>query len=166
MLRTDAWTCTGSCLVLLGEPGWYNICTNGALVCQSASSSLGICLWCFRSTCLAYHQHRRSLGARGCLDQHRLMPCVDGGTSLAQHWHQRGLSVPRCLEQSTVMLVPLRAPVWPTIGTSGALMRADASTSIGSCLVILGAPGSYNIHISGALDRQGASSNLGTCLFF
>ena len=66
------------------------------------------------------------------------MPCVDGGTSLAQHWHQRGLSVPRCLEQSTVMLVPLRAPVWPIIGTSGALMRADASTSIGSCLVILG----------------------------
>ena len=55
-------------------------------------------------TCLA---HQRGLAASGCLDQHRLMPCVFGGTSLAQHRYQWCLGSPRCLEHSRHMLVLL-----------------------------------------------------------
>ena len=58
------------------------------------------------------------------------------------------------------------ALVFHTIGTSRALVRADASTSIGPCALCLGALGSHRISTNGALVRQGASSNLGTCLCF
>ena len=88
-------------------------------------------------TCLANHQHQQGLGTYGCLDQHRLMPCAARGNKLAQRRHLRGLGAPRCLEQSTIKLVLLGAPVWHT---DGGLLRADASTSIGSCLVCLGEP--------------------------
>ena len=88
-------------------------------------------------TCLENHQHQRALGTRGCLDHHRHTPCAAGGDWLKQHRHLRGFGAPRCLEQSTIKLVLLEAPVWHT---SGALLRADASTSIGSCLVCLGEP--------------------------
>ena len=53
-----------------------------------------------------------------------------------------------------------------TISTSEALVRADAWTSIGSCIVLLGAPGWHNIGSSAALVRQGPSSSLGTRLCF
>ena len=94
------------------------------------------------------------------------MPCSVGGTWLTQHRQQRDLGAPRCLQQFRLMLVMMGAPVLNTIGTNGALVRADASASIGSCLVCLGASSSHRIYTSGALVRQGALSSLGTCLCF
>ena len=44
LVRADAWTSFGPCLVLLGTPGWHNIDTIVALVCQDANDSLGSCL--------------------------------------------------------------------------------------------------------------------------
>ena len=88
------------------------------------------------------------------------------GIWLAQHRHQRDIGAPRFLQQSTIMLVLLGAPVWHTIGTGGALLRADAPSSIGSCLVCLMAPGLHSLGTGGTLVRQGASSSLGTCLCF
>ena len=41
LVRADAWTSFGPCLVLLGAPGWHNIGTIVALVRQGASDSLG-----------------------------------------------------------------------------------------------------------------------------
>ena len=80
-----------------------------------------------RGTCLAHHQHQRGLVARGCLDQHRLLPFTGGGTWLAQHQHRWDLGA---------------YAVWGTCLArhrhQRALLRADASTSIGSCLVCLG----------------------------
>ena len=83
--------------------------------------------------CIAQYQHQRGLfgtplapaglAANGCLDQHRLMPCVSG---LAQHLHRWGLSAPRCLEQSRHMLVLLGAPVSHTISTNEALVLSDS----------------------------------------
>ena len=94
-----------------------------------------------RGTCLVDHQHQRGLGARECLDQHRLMPCDDRGIWLAQHRNQRSRGAPRYLVESRIMLVLPGAPVWHPIGTNGALLRTDALTSIGSYLVCLGEPG-------------------------
>ena len=133
--------------------------------------------------CIAQHQHQRglsgtpsaptALAANGCLDQHQLMPCVSG---LTQHLHRWGLGAPRCLEQSRYMLVLLGAPVSHTISTNEALVLSDAWTSIGSCLVMIGAPGWDNIRINGAvvlgapfshtikaLVRGDASTNFGSC---
>ena len=81
---------------------------------------------------------------------------------LAQHLHQWGLGAPRCLEQSRHMLVLLGALVSHTISTNEGLVLANAWTSIGSRLVMIGAPGGPNIGTNGAVVRQGASSNLGS----
>ena len=59
-------------------------------------------------------------------------------TSLAQHRHHRGLGAPRCLRESRLMLVMMGTLVLHTIGTSRALVQADASTSIGPCLCVWG----------------------------
>ena len=59
------------------------------------------------------------------------------------------------------------ALVLPTIGTSRALVRADASTNLGPCaLLCLGALGSHRIVTSGVLVGQSASSSLDTCSCF
>ena len=50
-----------------------------------------------------------------------------------------------CLEQSRHMVVHLGAPVSHAVKTNDALVRADAWTSFGPCLVLLGAPGWHNI---------------------
>ena len=73
------------------------------------------------------------------------------GTWLVQHRHQWGLGVPRCLKQSRQMLVLSGPPVSHTISTSEALLRADAWTSIDSCLLLVGAPGWHNISTGGTL---------------
>ena len=83
---------------------------------------------------------------------------------LAQHLHRWGLGAPGCLEQSRHMLVLLEAPVSHTISTNEALVLSDAWTSIGSRLMMIGAPGWDNVRISEAVVRQGASSYLGSCL--
>ena len=44
LVRADAWTSFGPCLVLLGAPNWHNIGTIAALERQGASDSLGSCL--------------------------------------------------------------------------------------------------------------------------
>ena len=44
LVRADAWTSFGSCLVLLGAPSWHNIGTIAALERQGTSDSLGSCL--------------------------------------------------------------------------------------------------------------------------
>ena len=44
LLRADAWTSFGPCLVLLGAPNWHNIGTIAALERQGDSDSLGSCL--------------------------------------------------------------------------------------------------------------------------
>ena len=105
-VRTDAWSSIGSCLVLMGAPGWHNIGTSGALVRKRASSSVRSCLCCLGHLS-AHQRHQRGLDASGCLDHHRLMPCVSGGTWLAQHWHHWCPGWPRCLEQYRHMLVLL-----------------------------------------------------------
>ena len=43
------------------------------------------------------------------------------------------------------MLVHLGAPVSHVVNTNDALVRADAWTSFGPCLVLLGAPNWHNI---------------------
>ena len=62
------------------------------------------------------------------------------------------------------MVVHLGALVSHAVNTNDALVRADAWTSFGPCLVLLGAPGWYNIDSSAALVPQDASNNLGSCL--
>ena len=108
----------------------------------------------FGGTCLALHQHQRGLGARGCLDQHQLMPCAAGVTWLSQHPHQKSFGVPSWLEQYRLMLVMLGALFSHTSSTSGALVRGHASTSIDSCPVLMGAPCSQCIDTSRALVLQ------------
>ena len=137
LLRADASTSIGSCLVCLGLAQHLHRWGLGAPRCTTSASAHACTS---RGTCLVDHQHQRDLGARESLDQHRLMPCDDRGTWLAQHWNQRGRGAPRCLEQSRIMLVLPGAPVWHPIGTNGALLRADALTSIGLYLVS-GEPG-------------------------
>ena len=51
------------------------------------------------------------------------------------------------------MLVLLEAPVSHTISTNEALVLANAWTIIGSCLVMIGAPGRHNIRTNGAMVR-------------
>ena len=153
LLGANASTSIGSCLVCLREPCLHSIGTTGALDRRGASSIPGTCL-CFWGTCLAHHQHQRGLGARGCLDQHQLMPCAAGVTWLSQHRHQKGFGVPRWLEQYRLMLVMLGALFSHTSSTSGALVRGHASTSIGSCPVLMGAPCSQSIDTSRVLVLQ------------
>ena len=62
------------------------------------------------------------------------------------------------------MVVHLGALVSHAVNTNNALMRADALTSFGPCLVLLGAPSWHNIGTIVALERQGASDSLGSCL--
>ena len=62
------------------------------------------------------------------------------------------------------MVVHLGAPVSHTFSTNDALVRTDAWTSFGPCLVLLGAPGWHNIGTIVALVRQGASESLASCL--
>ena len=57
------------------------------------------------------------------------------------------------------MLVHLGAPVSHAVNTNDASVRADAWTSFGPCLVLLGAPSWHNISTIAALDRQGASDS-------
>ena len=45
LVRANAWTSFGPCLVLLGAPGWHNIGTIADLENQDASDSLGSCLY-------------------------------------------------------------------------------------------------------------------------
>ena len=162
-MRAVTLTSISSCLVLLGSPGSHSIGTRRALVRQGGSSSIGSCLCCW-GTFLAHDQHKRGLGARGCLDQHPPMPCVPGGTRLAQHRHHWCIGSPGFLEQFRHILVILGAPVSHTIGTSEALVRADAWTNISSCLVLLGSPGSNSIGTRRALVRHGGSSSIRSCL--
>ena len=77
------------------------------------------------------------------------MRIVPGGTWLSQDRHQWGLGGPKCLEQSRHMLVLLGPLVSHTISTSEASVHTDACTSISSCLVLLGAPGSHSIDTEG-----------------
>ena len=62
------------------------------------------------------------------------------------------------------MLVHLGAPVSHAVNTNDALVRADAWTSFGPCLVLLGALSWHNIGTIMALERQGDSDNLRSCL--
>ena len=62
------------------------------------------------------------------------------------------------------MVVHLGAPVSHAVNTNDALVRADAWTSFGPCLVLLWAPNLHNIGTIAALERQGASDSLGLCL--
>ena len=62
------------------------------------------------------------------------------------------------------MVVPLGAPISHVINTNDALVRADAWTNFGPCLVLLGAPNWHNIGTIAALERQGASDSLASCL--
>ena len=62
------------------------------------------------------------------------------------------------------MLVHLGAPVSHAVNTNDALVRADAWTGLGPCLVLLGAPSWHNIGTIAALECQGASDSLGSCL--
>ena len=70
----------------------------------------------------------------------------------------------RCASQVYGSLVLLAALVSKTISTSEALVRADAWTTTGTCLVLLGATGSNNIGTCGALVSQGASNSLRSSL--
>ena len=74
---------------------------------------------------------------------------------------QKGLGVRRCLERSRLMLLLLGAPF---SYTNDALVRADAWSSFGLCLMLLGAPSWHNIGTIAALERQGVSDSLGSCL--
>ena len=62
------------------------------------------------------------------------------------------------------MLVHLGAPVSHAVNTNDALVRGDAWTIFGPCLVLLGAPSWHNIGTIVALEPQGASDSLGSCL--
>ena len=62
------------------------------------------------------------------------------------------------------MLVHLGAPVSHAVNTNDTLVRADAWTNFGPCLVLLGAPSWHNIGTIAALERQGASDSLRSCL--
>ena len=62
------------------------------------------------------------------------------------------------------MLVLLGAPVSHTISTSEAMLRADAWTSIDSCLLLVGAPGWYNISTSEAFVRGKDWTSTGSSL--
>ena len=62
------------------------------------------------------------------------------------------------------MVVHLGALVSHAVNTNDALVRADAWTSFGPCLVLLGAPSWHNIGTIVALVHQGASDSLGSCL--
>ena len=62
------------------------------------------------------------------------------------------------------MLVHLGAPVSHAVNTNDALVCADAWTSFGPYLMLLGAPSWHNIGTIGALERQGSSDSLGSCL--
>ena len=62
------------------------------------------------------------------------------------------------------MLVHLAAPVSHAVNTNDVLVRADAWTSFGPCLVLLGAPSWHNIGTIMALERQGDSDSLRSCL--
>ena len=62
------------------------------------------------------------------------------------------------------MLVHLGAPVSHAVNTNNALVRADAWTSFGPFLVLLGALSWHNIGTIMALERQGDSDNLRSCL--
>ena len=62
------------------------------------------------------------------------------------------------------MVVHLGAPVSHAVNTNDALVRADAWTSFGPCLVLLWVPNWHNIGTIVALQRQGASESLGLCL--
>ena len=62
------------------------------------------------------------------------------------------------------MLVHLGAPVSHAVNTNDASLRADAWTSFGPCLVLVGAPSWHNIDTIAALERQGASDSLGSYL--
>ena len=62
------------------------------------------------------------------------------------------------------MLVHLGAPVSHAVNTNNALVRADAWTSFGPFLVLLGALSWHNIGTIMALERQGDSDNLCSCL--
>ena len=62
------------------------------------------------------------------------------------------------------MVVHLGAPVSHAVNTNDALVRTDAWTSFGPCLVLLGVPNWHNIGTIAALERQGASDSLGSCL--
>ena len=62
------------------------------------------------------------------------------------------------------MLVHLGAPVSHAVNTNDALVRADAGTSFGPCLVLLGAHSWHNIGTIAALECQAASDSLRSCL--
>ena len=62
------------------------------------------------------------------------------------------------------MVVHLGALVSHAVNTDDALVRADAWTSFGPCLVLLGAPSWHNIGTITTLERQDASDSLRSCL--
>ena len=62
------------------------------------------------------------------------------------------------------MVVHLGALVSHAVNTNDALVHADAWTSFGPCLVLLGEPGWHNIGTIAALEHQGGSDSLGSCL--
>ena len=62
------------------------------------------------------------------------------------------------------MVVHLGALVSHAVNTNDALVRTDAWTSFGPCLVLLWAPSWHNIGTIAALERQGGFDSLGSCL--
>ena len=148
-----------------GAPSSQTIGDSRALGNQGASSSLGtwLCIW----------EHLSHTPSTPTMPWCAWMPGPASALALCCWGHLAGTTstaswpgASRCLRQSRLMLVMMGALVLHTISTSRALVRADASTSIGPCALCLGALGSHRISTSGALVLQGASSSLGTCLCF
>ena len=83
-----------------------------------------------RQVCLDHHRNQSGLGAPRCLDNHRHMPCAAAG-SLLEHHRQ----VARTPSASGSI----------TIGTTRALVRPGASTTLGLCFLLLLA-GSWLAH--------------------
>ena len=128
-------------LVLLGPLVSHTISTSEALVHTDA-----LCCWGHLALTAST---QKGFGVLRCLERSRLMLVLlgapfsytndalvraDAWTSFgpclvllgAPSWYHRGVGAPRCLRQSRFMLVMMGALVLHTIGTSRALVRADA----------------------------------------
>ena len=102
---------------------------------------------------LALHPQELRHGASRCLDPPRLGAQNSLGACLAKLWasgsHIIGTSRAMVHSAAGLKKCPhfrqsmLRAPVSHTIGTNWAMVRADASTSLGTCLA---GPGSWLAH--------------------
>ena len=137
LVRADASISIGPCALCLGALGSHRISTSGALVRQGASSSLGTCL-CFKGhLSLTPSAPARPWCTRMPVPASVHAVCCWGHLPLTAST-QKGFGMPRCIDRSKIMLVLLGVPFSHTISTSEALVRGDASTSFGSCPVLMG----------------------------